>query len=256
MKNNLKPFVTTSALAAIVFFLGITPYGIIPLGFINVTILCIPVIIGTLAVGLKAGVIIGACFGFSSTLRAFGIPSPASALVSNLVAENPILVILMSVIPRILLPFVVFYVNKLLGYHTHGGKNYSVTNLADSWIFVIASPIIFVALYAFKLIPFVAVIICFLCFACFELFFATANSKSRYILCSAAGSLTNTVFYLGLMLLFYTLCGIDSSAVLALIAGTGVIAGTLEAIAASVLCPPVIAALERAHLTIVTEKRK
>ena len=62
-----------------------------------------------------------------------------------------------------------------------------------------------------------------------------------------AGSLTNTVFYLGLMLLFYCLMGIDSQRVLALIGGTGLIAGGCEAAAAAIICTPVLAALWKAH---------
>lgn len=57
------------------------------------------------------------------------------------------------------------------------------------------------------------------------------------------GSLTNTILYLGLMLLFYVIMGIDSSKVLALIGGTGLIAGTLEAIVAAVLSTPILSAL-------------
>ena len=60
---------------------------------------------------------------------------------------------------------------------------------------------------------------------------------------AVAGSLTNTVFYLGLMLLFYALCGIDASPVLTLIGGTGLIAGGCEAAVAAVLCTPILAAL-------------
>jgi len=51
--------------------------------------------------------------------------------------------------------------------------------------------------------------------------------------------------YLGLMLLFYILCGLDTAGVLSLIAGVAVIAGTCEAIAAAVLCTPILAALRR-----------
>ncbi len=62
---------------------------------------------------------------------------------------------------------------------------------------------------------------------------------------AALGSLTNTVLYLGLMLLFYTLVGLDSTAVLAIIGGTGLIAGGSEAVVAAILVTPVTAALWR-----------
>ena len=62
---------------------------------------------------------------------------------------------------------------------------------------------------------------------------------------SILGSLTNTVLYLGLMLLFYLLCGIDATGVLSLIGGTALLAGSCEAAAAAILVTPILAALKR-----------
>ena len=62
---------------------------------------------------------------------------------------------------------------------------------------------------------------------------------------AVAGSLTNTVLYLGLMLAFYILMGINSEGVLTLIGGTGLIAGGSEAVVAAVISTPVLAALWR-----------
>lgn len=62
---------------------------------------------------------------------------------------------------------------------------------------------------------------------------------------AAAGSLCNTVFYLGLMLLFYVMMGIEYANLLALIGGTGLIAGTAEAVAAAVISTPVVVALRK-----------
>ena len=60
---------------------------------------------------------------------------------------------------------------------------------------------------------------------------------------AVAGSLTNTILYLGLMLLFYVIMGINSEKVLALIGGTGLIAGSAEAVVAALISTPVLAAL-------------
>lgn len=62
---------------------------------------------------------------------------------------------------------------------------------------------------------------------------------------SIVGSLTNTALYLGLMLLFYILCGIDTAGVLSLIGGTALLAGSCEAAAAAILVTPILAALKR-----------
>ena len=62
---------------------------------------------------------------------------------------------------------------------------------------------------------------------------------------AVCGSLTNTVLYLGMMLLFYVMCGIDTSGVLALIGGTALIAGLSEAAVAAVLVPPILSAVKK-----------
>ncbi|MDL2318669.1 ECF transporter S component [Eubacteriales bacterium OttesenSCG-928-A19] len=66
---------------------------------------------------------------------------------------------------------------------------------------------------------------------------------------AAAGSLTNTVLYLGMMLLFYALTGLDSAAVLGIIGGTGLIAGISEAAVAAILVTPITMALWKVQRT-------
>ena len=69
-------------------------------------------------------------------------------------------------------------------------------------------------------------------------------------LAAAAGSLTNTVLYLGLMLLFYAMNGLDSAKILGLIAGTGLIGGGCEAIAAALIVTPVVLALRKTKIGV------
>ena len=65
---------------------------------------------------------------------------------------------------------------------------------------------------------------------------AKRKSTLAAILAPIAGSLTNTVCYLGSMLLFYIISGIDASAVLAIVAGVGALNGSCEAVAAALIC--------------------
>lgn len=189
-KQATRSLTLTAMFVALVALLGLTPLGIIPLGFINVTILHIPVVIGTLVLGLRGGLILGCTFGLVSTLRAFGIPLPASALVSNLMAERPLLVIVMSMFPRLMVPLV-----------THGA--YRLIDGRGARVYVS--------------VPVAAV----------------------------AGTLTNTVLYLGLMLLFYAMTALDTAAVLGLILGTGAIGGGSEAVVAALISTPVVVALRK-----------
>lgn len=191
MHKHIRTMTLTAVFIALVLLLGLTPFGLIHLGFVNITILCVPVVIGTLFLGLRVGLVLGACFGTVSALSAFGIYGTPSALAAALVAASPMLAAVLCFVPRLLVPLLAYAVHTLLE--------------------------------------------------------KKQNKPLRsYAIAAAAGSLTNTVFYLGLMLLFYILCGINSDKVLALIGGTGLIAGSCEAAAAAILCPPILSALHKA----------
>lgn len=88
-KNQLKELVLTGLFAAIIVIMAFTPLGYIPLGFINATIIQIPVIIGALFCGPKKGAFLGFLFGFTSFLKNTIMPSTVSAFVfSPILAAN------------------------------------------------------------------------------------------------------------------------------------------------------------------------
>lgn len=184
MNKKMLNFTVTAMLAALTFVLGMTPIGIIPIPPANVTIMHIPVIIGTLVCGLKTGVILGGVFGLTSTIRAFTAPS---SLVSPLMGVSPVLVVIMSMLSRLLIPVAAYAVNRAL----------------------------------------------------------SKKPKLALPLAAAAGTLTNTVLYLGMMLLFYIICGIDSAVVLSVIAGAGALNGSCETVAAVIICTPVVLAAKK-----------
>ena len=74
----------------------------------------------------------------------------------------------------------------------------------------------------------------------------SASPGTGVLVASVCGSLTNTVFYLGLMLLFYTLLGLNAGVVLGVIAGAGALNGSCEAVAAALLCTPIVLGVRRA----------
>lgn len=113
MHTKIRNMTLTAVFIALVLLLGLTPVGLIPLGFVNVTILCVPVVVGTLVLGLRAGLVLGACFGGVSALSAFGIYGTPSALAGALVAANPFLAALMCFVPRLAVPLVAHGVYKL-----------------------------------------------------------------------------------------------------------------------------------------------
>ena len=96
---NTKQLVLTALFIALILLFGLTPIGMIPLGFINISLLGVPVVIGTLVLGLKTGLLLGFCFGTVSALSAFGIYGTPSALAAALVAASPLLAALMCYVP-------------------------------------------------------------------------------------------------------------------------------------------------------------
>ena len=184
--DNLVNLVTLALLMALIFLMGQTPLGLIPLGFCNVTLLVIPVAVGTLFMGLKYGVLLGLTFGATSFVSALLRPS---TLVGTLMGASLPMVIVMTFLPRLMVPVVIHFVHKAM---------------------------------AHKL------------------------EKTGLAVAAACGSLTNTILYLGLMLIFYMICGIDNTAVLTAIGATAGGAGPLEAVAAALITPPIVLALRKA----------
>ncbi len=182
-KSRLLDLVLLALLAGLIFLMGQTPLGLIPLGFCNVTLLVIPVAVGTIYMGWKNGLVLGAAFAFTSLVSALTKPS---ALVSTLMGASPVLMVVMTVVPRLCIPLVIAGVNHLLC----GRQKHMAAAVA-----------------------------------------------------AACGSVINTVMYLGLMLAFYVLCGIDNTGVLTAIGLVAGGAGPLEALAAAVITPPILTAL-------------
>lgn len=184
-RKQLNNLVLLALFVGLIFLLGQTPLGLIPLGWCNVTLLVIPVAIGTIYMGLKSGLVLGLAFGATSMVSALIKPS---VLVGTLMGSSPLAVVVMTFLPRLCIPLVIWGVYKLL---------------------------------------------------------AKKQKHLAVAVAAACGSLTNTILYLGLMLIFYMMAGIDNSAVLTAIGATAGGAGPCEAIAAALICPPILTALWR-----------
>lgn len=184
-RKQLNNLVLLALFVGLIFLLGQTPLGLIPLGWCNVTLLVIPVAIGTIYMGLKSGLVLGLAFGATSMVSALIKPS---VLVGTLMGASPLAVVVMTFLPRLCIPLVIWGVYTLL---------------------------------------------------------AKKQKHIAVAVAAACGSLTNTILYLGLMLIFYMMAGIDNTAVLTAIGATAGGAGPCEAIAAALICPPILTALWR-----------
>ena len=89
-------------LTAIMVIMMYTPLGTLPLGFMSITIAHIPILIATILLGLKQGLILGLIFGSISMFKAITAPV---AVLDPLFA-NP----LISILPRLMIPITTHYV--------------------------------------------------------------------------------------------------------------------------------------------------
>ena len=104
MKSVKEKWIFTAILAAIEIFLTAADLGFFAIGRIAFTILHIPVFIAVILAGLPQGLILAAIFGFSSLTSAYLHPSG----LLDYLFRNP----LISVLPRLMIPFAVWLVYK------------------------------------------------------------------------------------------------------------------------------------------------
>ena len=187
-RKKLAQMVTTALLMALIILFGLTPIGFINVGVVYITFLCIPVLIGTLSLGLKTGFILGICMGSVSLFTGLRAPS---ALVAPILQKNILWVILLCYVPRLLVPVIAQSIQKAMRH---------------------------------------------------------SNETVMLPLAAGLGSLTNTVFYLGFMLVFYWMLGIENPTLLATIGTITLTAGLPEAAAAALISTPILIALKKAGL--------
>ena len=103
---NVRRMTVISVLSAISIVLSMIPFvGYIPLGPVKATIMHVPVIVGAVIEGPVVGAAVGLIFGLTSLFKAFTEPT-----ITSFCFMNPII----SVLPRILIGVVSYYVYKLI----------------------------------------------------------------------------------------------------------------------------------------------
>lgn len=188
--EKIRRLVIVGMLAAVIVVLMVTGIGLLRIGpVIEITFLCLPVLIGVMAEGLGVGLCLGFAFGLISFIQAFSSPTLLAPYFMNPAV---------SVLPRLLIPVVTWLVLRELG--RFGSKS------------------------------------------------AGRRLVARGI-AAFAGSITNTVGVLGMV---FVLCklgviveGLDPNAAGAILLGAGLTNGIPEAIAMTIVTPPIMAALDR-----------
>ena len=107
-----------SLFGAIIIVMALVPFlGYIPLGFMNATLLHVPVIIASIVLGPKYGAILGFVFGATSLVQNTVSPNLTSFVFSPFYAQGNWLSLIICFIPRILVGIVPHYVYQFFAKH-------------------------------------------------------------------------------------------------------------------------------------------
>lgn len=185
-------------LIGIMLVFAFTPIGYIPLPFASLTLMCLPVIIGTYVLGLRPGMGLAGVFIATSLLQLLIRPSALSLIFLD---ANPFLCVVSLIIPRLLIPPVAWWTMRAFG----------------------------------------------------------SRQRLGQIVGSAAGSLTNTFVYLGLVQIWFVSAiaasyGVSDGGAAGIIWGIVLTNGLPEAALAAVICPLICNAVSRSIPPIVKSR--
>ena len=99
---------------AIIIMMAVVPFlGYIPLGFMNATIIHVPVIIGAILLGPRYGAYFGLVFGMTSLIKATLTPNITSFVFSPFVSiggySGNMWSVVISLVPRILIGVAAYF---------------------------------------------------------------------------------------------------------------------------------------------------
>ncbi len=104
---------------AIIIAMSVVPFlGYIPLGFMNATIIHVPVIVGAILMGPKYGAYLGAVFGVTSLVKATLTPNLTSFVFSPFITiggySGNLWSIVIALVPRILIGVTSYYMYRCM----------------------------------------------------------------------------------------------------------------------------------------------
>ncbi|WP_317368487.1 ECF transporter S component [uncultured Tyzzerella sp.] len=132
-KNFARDLTKLALFSAIIFVLGTTPFGFIPLGAFKIVTIHIPVIIGSIMLGPKKGAFLGFVFGLSSFTMANVQPNLTSYFFSPIISGN-LFSLVVCFVPRILVGIIPYYVFKFLKKYININVSLIITGLIGSLV--------------------------------------------------------------------------------------------------------------------------
>lgn len=111
-RESIVDMTLTAVLAALIILMTFTGIGYIPINpMLTLTLHTLPVAVGSVVLGVKAGLILGGVFGISSFITCFGM----DALGVALMGINPVLTAIMCIVPRLLCGVLPALIYKWIG---------------------------------------------------------------------------------------------------------------------------------------------
>lgn len=173
IQTKIRRLAFLAMLCAVVLVMSATPIGYLRVGPVEITFLAIPVVIGSIVMGPLEGGIIGAVFGATSFAQFFGIDPMGTAFL----AFNPFFSAIMCFVPRIL-------IGVFSGLVYRGMAKHFFKPLGE-----ISEPV------RKNFFSRVALFV--------KLGYRKIRSSLPYIVSAFVGSITNSIFFTGFLLLFF-----------------------------------------------------
>lgn len=139
MESILK-LTLTAVFLAIIVIMSFTPLGYLKMGTIEISLLAIPVAAGAALLGVGGGALLGLAFGVTSLIQCFGM----SAFGTTLFGINPVLTVILCIVPRVLVG-----IASALVYKGLNNKNVqtNITSLASFLTAAVMNTLLFVGLF-------------------------------------------------------------------------------------------------------------
>lgn len=126
--KKTKNLTQISILVAVILLMAFTPLGYLKTLGLEITFITIPVIIGAIVIGPKAGALLGCIFGLTSFVQCFGM----SAFGATLLAINPFYTFITCVVTRTLMGCLTGVIFKALKGNKKNFAPYGVSSLCGA----------------------------------------------------------------------------------------------------------------------------
>ncbi len=153
MKIKTRKITITAILSAICLILGLTPIGYIPIPPVTMTLMCIPVIIGTVLEGFGSGLVLGLVFGITSLCQAIGFTLVPNAFGMWMINSFPLQAIITIFIPRLLIPVIVWLVYNALSNDSQKGLRQKINTGITAFLGSLSNTVFFLGFLYVLMLP-------------------------------------------------------------------------------------------------------